>query len=73
MSMYKKSNVEIEVPELTPPGCAPTTISAPTLDEALALKGKALAQAKRAGSPIYSGENGKQARRNWASTGIPKA
>lgn len=61
--------VTLEVPELTPPGCAPTTVQAATREKALELAAKAIAHAERVGLPVYNTEQGKAAKRRWSSLG----
>ena len=61
--------VTVEVPELTPPGCTPTTVQAPTKAEAERLAAQAIAHAERVGLPVYNTEQGKAAKRRWSSLG----
>jgi len=65
----KGTMVSIEVPELTPPGCAPTLISARTKAEAMKLAQRAIAHAEHVGLPRYNTEQGAAAKRRWSSLG----
>lgn len=59
LSMCPQSQVTLEVPELTPPGCRPTLVCTDTLEAAQELKEKAIKTARQAGQPIYNGKDGK--------------
>lgn len=59
----------LEVPELTPPGCRPTTVQAATKAEAQRLAEQAIEHASRVGLPVYNTPLGKAAKQRWSSIG----